>query len=113
MALFAGLLEIVPVLGPTISAIPAVLVTLSDSYFAALTVVALYVVIQQLENQVFVPLIMRKVVGLNPIVTLAALIVGGKLAGFFGVMLAIPTTLFLETVFMEVINAKNSSQPQS
>lgn len=111
LALFAGLLEIVPVLGPTISAVPAVLVTLSDSYFAALTVVALYVVIQQLENQVFVPLVMRKVVGLNPIVTLAALIVGGKIAGFFGVLLAIPATLFLETVFLEIASAKNSSPP--
>ncbi len=109
LALLAGILEIVPVLGPTISAIPAVIVTLSDSYFAALTVIALYVVIQQLENQIVVPLVMRKVVGLNPIVTLAALIIGGKLAGFFGVILAIPTTLFLETIFLEVTSAKNSS----
>lgn len=101
LALIAGLLEIVPVLGPVLSAVPAFIIASSDSYFLGLAAIALYFIIQQLENQVVVPLVMKRAVGLNPIATLAALIIGGKLAGFFGVLLAIPITLFVETLLIE------------
>ena len=49
---------------------------------------------------------MKKAVGLNPIVTLAALIVGGRIGGFLGILLAIPVTLFIETIFTEYIKSK-------
>lgn len=106
LALLAGLLEIVPVLGPVLSAVPAVIVASSDGFFLALALVALYFIIQQIENQIVVPLVMKRAVGLNPIVTLAALIIGGKLAGFLGVLLAIPVTLFLETILVELTRSK-------
>ncbi len=103
LAVLAGLLEIIPNLGPVISAIPAVLIALSQSYFLGFAIVALYFLIHQLENNLVVPFVMKKAVGLNPIVTLMALIVGGKLAGIIGVLLAIPTTLFIESVLVEVL----------
>ncbi|MBI2051934.1 AI-2E family transporter [Candidatus Roizmanbacteria bacterium] len=106
LSIIAGLLEIVPVLGPIVSAVPALIVASSDSYFLGLATVALYFVIQQLENQVVVPLVMRRVVGLNPVVTLAALIVGGKVAGVVGILLAIPTTLFVETILVELAKGR-------
>ncbi len=106
LSLIAGLLEIVPILGPVIATIPAFIIAFSDSAFSGLAVIALFFVIQQAENQIIVPYVMKKAVGLNPIVTLAALIVGGRIGGFLGILLAIPVTLFIETIFTEYIKSK-------
>lgn len=101
LAVLAGLLEVVPTLGPIISAIPAVLIGFSSSYVLGLSNIALYFIVQQLENNLLVPLVMKKIVGVHPIITLMALIIGGKLAGVLGVLLAVPTTIFIETVLIE------------
>lgn len=101
LAIIAGLLEIVPILGPVLSAIPAFIVASAQSYFLGGASVALYFIIQQTENQLVVPMVMKKAVGLNPIMTLAALIIGGKLLGVVGVLLAIPITLLIEVVLTE------------
>ncbi len=106
LAIIAGLLEVVPNVGPTISAIPAFFVATSQSYFLGLSTIALYFIVQQLENNLIVPVIMQKAVGLNPIVTLIALIIGGKVSGVLGLLLAIPITLFLETIIIELLNAR-------
>ncbi|QQG44360.1 MAG: AI-2E family transporter [Candidatus Roizmanbacteria bacterium] len=102
LAVLAGLLEVVPNIGPVISAIPAILIGLSTSYVLGIAAVALYFIVQQLENNLIVPWIMRRAVGLDPIITLVALIIGGKLGGVLGVLLSIPILLFLETVVMEI-----------
>lgn len=103
LALTAGILEIIPFVGPILGAIPAVLVALVTSPVLALAVVALYFIIQQLENNIVVPTVMRKATGLSPIVTLLALMIGGKLAGIFGAFLAIPTVVVLQTILQEVL----------
>lgn len=99
LAIIAGVLEIVPMIGPIASAIPAVLVAITISPFLALSVVALYFIIQQVENNIFVPLILRKSVGLSPIVTIFGLMVGGRLAGIVGAILAVPMVLVLQVIF--------------
>jgi len=109
LAVLAGLFEVVPNLGPVVSAIPAVLIGLSQSYFLGLAAIALYLIVQQLENNLIVPYIMKKAVGLSPIVSLIALIIGGKLAGIIGVLLAIPTTLFIETIVLEILSYRKTS----
>jgi len=101
LAVLAGLLEVVPTLGPIISAIPAALIGFSSSYVLGLSNIALYFIVQQLENNLLVPLVMKKIVGVHPIITLMALIIGGKLAGVLGVFLAVPTTIFIETMLIE------------
>lgn len=98
LAVLAGLLEIVPNIGPVLSAIPAVIIGLSQSYFVGFSSVALYVVIQQFENNLIVPVIMKRAVGLNPILTLIALLLGGRIGGTLGIVLAIPILLFVETI---------------
>lgn len=113
LAIIAGLLEIAPVVGPIISAVPAFIVALPDSSFLGLAVIALYFVIQQFENQVVVPLVMKRAVGIAPVATLAALIIGGKIAGFIGILLAIPTTLFVETILVEIAKNKSVHEPSS
>ena len=102
LAVIAGLLEVIPIIGPTVSVVPALLFTAPESTFLGLSVLALYFIVQQIENQILVPLVVRKTVGLNPIVTLLVLILGGRFAGIAGMFLAIPITLFIETVLHEL-----------
>lgn len=106
LAIIAGLLEVVPNIGPILSAIPAFFVAASISPFLGLSVIALYIVIQQLENNLIVPLVMQRAVGLNPIITLIALTVGLKLGGSMGILLSVPTALFIETVLVELPKLK-------
>jgi len=93
LALIAGLFEVIPLIGPVISAIPAVIVGFSISPVMGIGVLILYILVQQLENNIFVPKVMQKAVGFNPLVTMLALMIGGKLFGFTGVLLAVPVTL--------------------
>ncbi|MFA6017052.1 MAG: AI-2E family transporter [Patescibacteria group bacterium] len=101
LAVLAGLLEVIPSLGPITSSIPAILIGLSYSPILGLYCAILYIVVQQLENNLLVPLVMKKVTGLHPIVTLVAMVIGGKLAGIMGVLLAVPSTMFIETILIE------------
>lgn len=90
-AFLAGLLEIIPLFGPILAAIPAVATAYTDSGVSAgLLVVGLYLIIQQFENHLIYPLVVTKIVGVPPILVILALIVGGKLAGFLGLLLSVP-----------------------
>jgi len=102
LSVLAGLLEIIPTLGPITSAVPSFLIGLSYSPILGASTIILNFIIQQLENNLIVPFVMKKVIGLHPIITLIALIVGGKIAGVLGVILAVPTTIFIETVLIEI-----------
>lgn len=98
LAVFAGLLELVPMIGPIVAAIPAVLVALTISPVLAISVAAMYFVIQQFENHLIVPFIMRKAVGFSPIITIVAFMIGARFAGVVGAVLAIPVILVLQVV---------------
>lgn len=101
LGLWAGLTEFIPYLGPFLGAIPAVFIALTTgSFLKGLLVVIWYVVIQQLENHLLVPKVMQKTVGLNPLVVIIAMLIGAKLAGIVGILLAIPLTLIIK-VFAE------------
>lgn len=110
LAIIAGLLEIVPMIGPVISAIPAVLIALSFTPVLAFSVVVLYIIVQLLENNVFVPLIMKQSVGLSPLVTILALMIGGRLGGIGGAILAVPIVLVLQVVLASLLGAKNPAK---
>jgi predicted PurR-regulated permease PerM len=90
LALIAGVLEWVPIIGPIIAAIPAILIGLTISPLAAVAAAVLYTVIQQLENHILVPKVMGDAVDLHPAVMILALVVGGALFGIGGVILAAP-----------------------
>jgi len=108
LAIIAGVLEIVPTIGPILSGVPAVLVAFAHSPVLALTVIALYIVVQQVENNIIVPLVMRKSVGLPPVMTILALMVGARFAGVAGAILAVPVLLTIE----EIIAASTGRQKQ-
>lgn len=105
LALLAGLLELIPVIGPIVAAIPAVLVGFTESPLIGLLVILLYLVIQQVENHALVPLIMRKAVGLNPLITILAVLIGAKIAGFLGLLLAVPVAAVLTVLLSDFIPA--------
>lgn len=90
LAVFAALFELIPLFGPILAAIPAVLIAFLDSFSLGFMVLGLYTIIQQFENHLIYPLVVRKVVGVSPIVVILSLIIGAKLAGFLGLVLAVP-----------------------
>jgi predicted PurR-regulated permease PerM len=72
------------------------LVALSDSSILALYTLLLFVAIQQLESHLVIPVIMRRAVGVHPVVVLMSLLLGAKLAGFLGIVVAVPTAVILQ-----------------
>jgi len=90
LAVIAGLLEIIPVIGPVVSAVPAVIIAFVQGPILGVATVALYILVQQLENNILVPKVMEKAIGLSPLVTIFALLVGGTLFGVIGAVLAVP-----------------------
>lgn len=90
LALLAGILEILPTIGPVIAAIPAIIIALNTSLNAAFIVILFYIVLQAAENNLLVPRIMQKAVGLHPVAIIISVIVGGQLLGILGALLAIP-----------------------
>ena len=101
LAVLAGVFELIPLFGPILAAIPAILIGfIAGGIEMGFLVAALYFVIQQLENHVFHPVVVRKVVGVPAIVVIISLLIGGQLAGFLGLLLAVPIAAGL----MEFIN---------
>ncbi len=95
LALIAAVAELIPIFGPIIAAVPAILLGFMDSVTLGLMVAGFYIIIQQFENHLIYPLVVRKVVGVPPLLVILALIVGGKLAGLLGILLSVPVAAAL------------------
>ena len=96
LALIAGVMEAVPMVGPLLGAIPAGLVALSIAPGRLVWVIVASIVIQQLENSLLVPRVMRKAVGVNPFVSLLAFFAFSSLLGFAGALMAIPMAAIIQ-----------------
>jgi predicted PurR-regulated permease PerM len=96
LALVAGVLEAVPMIGPLLGAIPAALVALSIAPARLIWVIVATIIIQQVENSLLVPRVMRKAVGVNPFVSLLALFAFGSLFGIAGALMAIPMAAIIQ-----------------
>lgn len=103
LGIIAGILEIIPLLGPVLAAIVASFVALTISPLKALLVIALFTVIQQLENNLLVPKIMQKVSGFSPITIIIALLIGSELFGIVGAIVAVPVTMVGSIVLKEIL----------
>lgn len=95
LAIMAAVFELIPVFGPILSAVPAILIGFSHSVTTGVLVFSLYLIIQQFENHLLYPLVVKKIVGVPSIVVILALIIGAKLVGFLGIILAVPTSAVL------------------
>lgn len=105
LAVLAGLFEIIPYLGPILAAIPAILIGFGISPILGLAVAALAFLIQQLENYVLVPQIVKRSTGVNPVITLLALAIGFRFAGIVGVLIAVPVYLTIQVFLKEYLIA--------
>jgi predicted PurR-regulated permease PerM len=102
-ALLAGIFNLIPNIGPTISVIPPIIIALLDDPWKALYVLIFYIIIQQLESSILTPLVMAKQVSLLPVVTLFAQIFFATFFGIFGLVLALPLTVIGQILFKEII----------
>jgi predicted PurR-regulated permease PerM len=105
LGVVAGVLEFIPVLGPVIAGGLAVTLTLAQSFWLAMGVLVFAVVVQQLEGSVLVPAIMKRTTGLNPLVTIIAVLMGGSLAGILGILLAVPTATILTMLLQDIFSS--------
>lgn len=108
LGIIAMLLEIVPIAGPVISAIPGILIAFSQSPSLGIWVLVFYIVIQQLESQILTPIVLGKTLGLNPITVIIALLIGGKMAGILGILLAVPVAVVIVEVLDDIARQKES-----
>ncbi len=106
LAVLAAVFEIVPFVGPILAGAAAVLVALSTSVPLALYTLFVFLGIQQLENNLLVPILTRRSVGLHPVIVIIALLIGVEVAGFLGMIIAVPAA----AVFQEVIEEWSSKK---
>jgi len=101
LGIMAGILEMVPIVGPVFTGVLAFLVAISQSWTLGISVVVLFVIIQQMESHLLVPVVMRKTIGLHPVVVVFSLLAGSQLAGFVGLVLSVPSAVIIEELIEE------------
>ena len=107
LGIIAGMFEIVPYIGPWLTGILVVFIAFGQSPTTALLAAAFIIVLQALENNLIVPKVMQKAVGLNPIISILAIIIGAKTAGVVGVALAIPVASALSILLQDFFFKEN------
>ncbi len=113
IAVIVGVLEIVPYVGPIVAGGLATLLALSQSAILGLWTLVFFITIQQLEGHILVPLLIKKLVGLNPVAVILAMLVGAKLGGILGLLLAVPIAAVIDEFFDDLAKRKSiPSHPQ-
>lgn len=98
LGIWAGLTEAIPIVGPWLGSVPGVAVGLAESPLQGFLVLLVFLVVQQLEGNILVPKIMSKAVGLNPVIVIIAILIGAKLYGLMGVLLAVPLAAVVSVI---------------
>lgn len=106
LAIFAGFAEAIPIVGPALGAVPAILVALTVSPELAITVGVVYVILQFVEGNVLVPMVMKNTIGLSPFIVIMALLAGAAAGGVVGAFLAVPVAAAIEVV-LERLQARD------
>lgn len=104
LAVLAGILEVVPYVGPIIAAVPAVVIGFGVSPFLGWATIALYFLVQQIEAYVFVPKVMEKSIGLHPVLILLAISIGFRLGGVLGIFMSVPTLILIRIFYYQFIH---------
>ena len=103
LALWVAIAALIPLVGATLGAIPAVIVAFFDSTGLGIATLAYFIIYQQIENYVIAPRVMTKAVDVSPAATLLAALIGGGLLGFAGALLAIPAAASIKLIVQEVL----------
>ena len=103
LAVIAGCFEIIPVFGPILASIPAIMIAFVDGGVTlGVITIFIYVIAQQFESQLIYPLVVSRVVGVPPLLVILALIVGAKLAGFLGIILSVPAAATIQELVRDI-----------
>ncbi|HVU06427.1 MAG TPA: AI-2E family transporter [Candidatus Paceibacterota bacterium] len=113
-AVLAAALEMIPLFGPILAAVPAVAASYNDGgTSSALIVAGLYLIVHQFENHLIYPLVVKKIVGVHPILVIISLLVGYKLAGFLGIILSVPASTLLVELIDDMERGRTKKQPKT
>lgn len=110
LAILAMVLEIVPVVGPVLSAIPAIAIAFTQSLGLGIWTLIFFAFVHQIENHVITPMVLGRAVGLNPITVIISLLIGAKIAGILGVLLAVPVAVIIVELLDDVVRSKETSR---
>ncbi|MBI3273951.1 MAG: AI-2E family transporter [Candidatus Colwellbacteria bacterium] len=102
LGLLAGVLEIIPYIGPILAGLSATIVAFSASWVLGLATLVFFILVQQAESHFIIPNVMKKATGLNPLVTLIAVLLGARLAGVAGIILSVPVASMIGIFFSDV-----------
>jgi predicted PurR-regulated permease PerM len=107
LALVAGLTEAIPIIGPWIGGVPAVMLALVDSWEKAIAVAVFLGLLQLLENTILVPRVMKGTIGLSPLAVFIAVLAGGTFAGPLGALLALPIAAAIQVIIIESLRHRD------
>lgn len=107
LGILAAVLEMVPFVGPIFTGAIAFILGVSESLALGIMVVILFIIIQQIENHLLIPIVMKKTVGLHPVVAIIAILAGTQIAGFVGIILAVPTAVVIQEIIESRVARKN------
>jgi len=108
LGIAAMVFELIPYVGPIMAAVPAVTLAFLQAPIMGLWVLLFYVAVQQVENQLLTPFILGKTTGLHPVAVVIALLIGGKLAGILGILLAVPVAVVVVEIFDDLAERRLS-----
>lgn len=114
LAIIAAVLELIPVFGSILAAIPAILLAFVDGGTGlVLLVLGLYIIVNQLQANLIYPLVVQKIVGVPPLLVILSLIVGAQLAGFLGIILSVPAAAVLQELVQDIQKGKRAALKES
>ena len=103
LGVLSGLIEVIPIIGPILAGTTAVFIAFVSGvpFWKLIAIIVVYVLVQQLENQILVPKIMQKSIGMSPVIVIVALLIGMKLLGIGGAVLAVPVAAGISVFLAE------------
>ena len=110
LAVLVMVAELVPIVGPILASIPAIIFGFLESSTIGISVVVIYIVLNQFENHLLYPLVVKKIVGVPPLLVILALIIGARLGGFLGVLISIPVAAAIKEIFDDIDKRKNDAR---
>jgi len=110
LAMFAGLTSFVPYMGAIFGSIPAILISFTQSPLLAVFVIALFYIVHLIEGNILHPVVMKKAVGINPIISITVLLIGFRLAGIIGAILSIPVTTAFSVLYEDIFVKKETKE---
>lgn len=108
LAILSAVFEIIPYVGPVLAAIPGIAVAAIQDPVLGLLVLGIYVLVQQIENHLIYPQVVRKTVGVHPLLAIIALLIGGSLAGLMGIVISVPLAVVLVEYLDDVVERKKN-----